>query len=121
MFILVALLSVLCIDTPNNLWSFDLDLRLQVLISTILCTIGEGITGIIVNVILGKNIWDYSNLIGTFFFGQCNIFFCFVWAALVLFIGIPFCDAWNYYILKEDPCPYYKIGDKVVFRMKPRN
>ena len=76
MFILAGLLGVFCIDTPNNIWSFNLDYRLQVLISTIFCTVGEGITGLIVNVWLGLNVWNYSNLWGTFFFGQCNIFFC---------------------------------------------
>lgn len=46
MFILACICGVFFIDTPNNIYSFELDYGLQILISTIstiLCTIGEGI------------------------------------------------------------------------------
>lgn len=56
----------------------------QVLIGTVVITVLEGITGVIVNNILHMNVWDYSNLPFTFFFGQCNLFFCFAWALLAL-------------------------------------
>lgn len=120
MFILAGLLSVFCIDTPNNIYSFDLDYRLQVLISSTLCTLGEGICGLIVNKWLGLHIWDYSHLKGTFFWGQCNIIFCCCWVLIVGLIGIFYCDAFNYYIFKIDPCPYYKINGKVFYQMKER-
>lgn len=60
MFILSGILGVLCIDSPNNIFGYDLDYSIQVLISTILCTLGEGITGLIVNVKMGLNVWDYN-------------------------------------------------------------
>lgn len=118
MFILAGLLGVFCIDTPNNIWSFNLDYGLQVLISTIFCIIGEGITGLIINVWLGLNVWNYSNLWGTFFFGQCNVFFCVIWMLIVGLFGIFYCDGYDYYICHMLPCPYYKIGNKVFFKMK---
>lgn len=116
MMILAGFLAVSCIDTPNNIYSFDLDFRIQVIISTILCTLGEGISGIILNKWLNLNIWDYSCLWGTFFWGQCNIMFIGAWILLVI-IGIVLCDWWNYAICHIEPCPYYKIG-KLKFQSK---
>lgn len=120
MFVLAGILAVCCIDVPNNIYSFDLDYRLQVLISAALCTLGEGVTGLVVNRWLHWGIWDYSSLPGSFFWEQCNILFVGVWILLIALIGIPVCDAWNYYICREEPVPYYVIGKKVVFRMKRR-
>lgn len=113
MFLLAGCLAVFCIDTPNDIFSFNLDYRWQVLISTVLCTIGEGITGVIVNLWLHKNVWDYTGLWGTFFYGQCNVIFVLAWALLVGLIAIPLCDAYNYYICGMEPCPYYRIGKRV--------
>lgn len=120
MFILSGFCGICFIDTPNNIYSFDLDYTIQVLISTILCTLSEVICGLIVNIWLGLNVWDYSKLWGTFFFGQCNIFFVIVWLVLIALIGIPLCDAINYYWFKIDPCPYYKINGKMFLRFKER-
>jgi hypothetical protein len=120
MFILAGLLAVFCIDTPNNIYGFDLDYTIQILISTILCTISEGCCGLVVNVWLKQNIWDYSQLIGTFFFGQCNIFFVFAWMLLIGLIGIPYCDAYNYYICRSGENPYYKMFGKTIIKFKER-
>ena len=120
MFILAGICGVFFIDTPNNIWSYELDYKWQVLISTVLCTIGEGITGLIVNVGFGLHVWDYSNLPFSFFFGQCNLFFVFAWMLIVGLFGIWFCDAYNYYICKDDEQPYYRIGGKEFFRMPLR-
>lgn len=121
MFILAGICGVFFIDTPNNIYTFELDYGLQVLISAILCTFGEGVTGIIVNRWLNLHVWDYSSLsFGTFFWGQCNVFFVAVWALLIGFIGIPLCDAYNYYICKEEPRPYYKIRENVIFKFPIR-
>lgn len=119
MFVLAGICGVFFIDTPNNIYSFDLDYRTQVLISTFLCTIAEGVTGVIVNKTLGLGVWDYSGLCGTFFYGQCNVIFVFAWIVIVGFLGIPICDAINYYWFKIDPCPYYRVGNKVI-EMKER-
>lgn len=109
MFILAGFLAIFCIDTPNNIYSFNLDFRFQVLISTFLCIIGEGITGLIVNKWLCLNVWDYSHLWGTFFWGQCNIMFVGAWIVLII-IGIFLCDWYNWKICKIEPKPYYRIG-----------
>ena len=120
MFVLAGLLGVFCIDTPNNIYSFNLGYVWQVLVSAVLCTIGEGVCGLIVNVWLNWNIWDYSNIWGTFFWGQCNLFFVVAWIVIIGLIGIFFCDAYNYYICKIEPCPYYKFNGKVFLKFKER-
>lgn len=121
MFLLAGTLGVFFIDPINNILSFDCDYIIQILISTVLCTLGEGISGVILNIWLGLNVWDYSTMkFGTFFFGQCNIVFCFAWAIIIGSFAIFYCDAYNYYIVKEDPCPYYKILNKQFFKFKER-
>ena len=120
MFVLAGFLGVFCVDSINNTLSFDCDYIVQILISTILCTIGEGISGIILNVWLQLNVWDYSKMtFGTFFFGQCNVLFCFAWM-LIISIIIFYCDAYNYYILKIEPCPYYIIFGHKFLQFKER-
>jgi len=44
-----------------------------------LVTLAEGISGLILNVWLKLNIWDYSNTPCKFFFDQCSIPFSFAW------------------------------------------
>ena len=46
----------------------------------IIATIGEGITGLIVNVLLNLNVWHYNVL--PFFWGQCSVPFCLAWYGL---------------------------------------
>lgn len=120
MFVLAGALGILCIDMPNNVWGYDLDYLLQIAFSTALCTVCEGITGLIVNVKFGLNVWDYTNLPFTFFYGQCNLFFVFAWALIIGCFGIFICDAYWYYICKDNVQPYYKIFGKEFFRMPHR-
>lgn len=120
MFLLAGFLSLFCIDIINNIWGYDLDYLIQVGISTVLCTIGEGITGIIVNICMDLKIWDYSSVSFTFFYGQCNLFFVGAWMLIIGLIGIPLCDAYWYYICKDSKQPYYKIFGKEIFRMPLR-
>ena len=121
MFVLTGFLGVFCVDSINNTLSFDCDYIVQILISTILCTIGEGISGIILNVWLQLNVWDYSKMaFGTFFFGQCNVIFCVAWALIIGLFAIFYCDAYNYYILKIEPCPYYIIFGYKFLQFKER-
>lgn len=121
MFILAGLLGAFVIGGVNDILSFELGYIKQVLIVTALCAISEGICGLIVNVWLGLNVWDYSTMPwGTFFFGQCNVIFCMVWLLIIGLFGIFYCDGYEYYIMKQDPCPYYKINGKVFLRFKER-
>lgn len=110
MFILAAICGVFFIDHINNYLSFDLNYLLQVGISTILCTFAEGMTGLYVNIYKGWNVWDYSNLPFTFFWGQCNLLFVVAWALIIGLFGIFYCDIYNYLVCRIEPIPYYHIG-----------
>lgn len=121
MFLLSGFIAVCLIDPINNILSFECDYIIQILVSTVLCTLAEGISGVVLNIWLRFNVWDYSRMkFGTFFFGQCNIVFCFAWAFIIGTFAIFYCDAYNYYIVKEEPCPYYKIFGKQFLKFKER-
>lgn len=74
LFVIVGLL--------NKIWSWEFSLRLQILIATIIATVSELITGIIVNIFLGWHIWDYSN-VPLNFLGQICLPYTFLWAVLM--------------------------------------
>ena len=84
MFILAGVLGV-AIGLVNEIIP-KINIWLETLIGTIIATIGEGVTGIIVNNILHLNVWDYSNLPFTFFYGQCNLIFCLIWFVLTYIV-----------------------------------
>ena len=108
MFILAGCLGLI-IYAINNVFSFYLDIRVQVFYATIITTLSEGVAGLIINKWLGLGVWDYSSLPFSFFWGQCNLFFVGAWVIIICF-AIPLCDAWNYYICDIEPIPYYRIG-----------
>lgn len=112
MFILAGFLSIF-IGGLNELFSYEMPLQLQAFISMIFATVAEGITGILLNVVLKLEIWDYSNLPGTFFCGQCNVFFCAAWLILSV-VCIVLQDCLIYYVLKiNDERPHYHFYNKV--------
>ena len=115
MFILAGLCSLI-IDKLNNIYSFEMDILLQCTISTIVCSILEGIFGLIFNIGLGLNIWNYSNMTTpVFFYDQISLVFSIAWFFLS-FICILSCDAINYYIFDLYEQPYYKIFSKEFLR-----
>lgn len=115
MFILAGLISITIALMNDFFYSFETDYIIQVITAAIIATIGEGFTGILVNLILKLNVWDYSGLWGNFFFEQCNIFYCMAWV-VICFFGIPILDTieWRYF---NGQRPYYKICGKVFFKI----
>lgn len=99
----------------NDLFSYGMLVQIQLFVGTIVATVCEGITGLILIAIYGYNpVWDYSDLWGTFFFGQCNLLFCAIWTVLV-FVAILIADSIDYYLFDGER-PYYKVRkDKVWF------
>lgn len=61
MFVLAGVVFI-AIGLLNEIWSWETSLYLQVAVGTVIATIGEFITGCIVNLWLGWNVWDYSEL-----------------------------------------------------------
>lgn len=84
MFILAGVLGVI-IGLINEITP-RINVILETLIGTTIATIAEGVTGVIVNIILHLNVWDYSDLPFTFFYGQCNLIFCIFWLILTYIV-----------------------------------
>lgn len=90
----------------NEVATWEDPLALQCLCGSVLITVLELITGFYVNVYLGLNVWDYSNLPFNFE-GQICLFFSICWYFLSL-VAIIFDDYLRYFIFKEER-PHYKI------------
>lgn len=98
LFIVVGLL--------NEIWSWDFKLHWQVLISTVIATIAEFITGLIVNVHFGWNVWDYSNVPFNFM-GQICLPYTLLWAVLMM-VAIVLDDVVRWKFFGEEK-PHYTL------------
>lgn len=103
LFILIGLL--------NQIWSWDFDLAWQVLIGDLIALIGEFVTGCIVNLWLGWNIWDYSDMPYNLCSQVCPQF-ALLWIPLVLLAII--LDDWIRWKIYHERKPRYKVFGKVI-------
>ena len=102
----------------NDVFSYDMLVQTQLSIGAIVATVCEGVTGLILVGIYGFNpVWDYSGLWGTFFWGQCNIWFSLIWVGLV-FVAILIADSIDYYLFGGERA-YYKVSKGKVWFMLP--
>lgn len=104
MFILGGLCFVL-IGGINNYISWEMPLILQMIIGAVVITTLEFITGYIVNIKLGLNVWDYSNQPFNIM-GQICLSFSFLWL-LISLIAIVLDDYLRYWIFKEKKPKYH--------------
>lgn len=88
----------------NNLIGWDMPLRVQMFCSAIIVTVTEFIAGVILNIWLGLNIWDYSNLPCNIL-GQVCLLYTFLWFILSL-PAIFMDDVIRWKIFKEEK-PHY--------------
>ena len=105
MFLLASFLFIL-IGLINEFLSWDTSLFIQSIIGAIIVTVFEFITGCIVNLWLGLNIWDYSNE-PLNVMGQICLPFTLIWIVLSC-IAIILDDYLRYYIFNEEK-PHYKV------------
>lgn len=105
MFILGALCFVL-LGGINEFLPWELGFVWQMLIGAGIVTILELIVGIVVNVWLGLEVWDYSNLPFNFM-GQICLPFSFAWT-LLSGVAIVVDDYLRYWLFGEEK-PHYKI------------
>lgn len=108
MFILGGLCFVCC-GLINEIIPWDMVLSKQMLIGATIITTLEFITGYIVNIKLGWNVWDYSNL-PLNICGQICPFFFVAWyyvggLAIIL-------DDWLRYWIFHEEKPHYKLISK---------
>lgn len=82
MLVLAAAIFIV-IGLLNEVWSWQTSLTLQVTAGTALAIVLEFITGCLVNIWLGWDVWDYSNMPGNLL-GQICPQYMVIWAILVL-------------------------------------
>ncbi|MGB8453398.1 MAG: hypothetical protein WCD89_13870 [Anaerocolumna sp.] len=97
-FILIGLL--------NDVFPNKISILSQMVISAIIITAVEFTVGLVVNVWLGLNVWDYSNLPYNFM-GQICLLFTNIWFVLSL-AAILLDDYLKYFLLGEEK-PSYKL------------
>ena len=90
----------------NEILDWDTPLTLQMLTGCTVITILEFITGCIVNLWLGWNVWDYSDLKFNIL-GQISLFSSIGWYFISL-VGITL-DDWLRYRLFGEKKPHYKL------------
>ena len=79
MFVLAGMVGVL-IGSINEIIEWEVPFYIQCTLGALVATLGEVITGVIVNILLGLNVWHYNIL--AFFWGQCSLPFCCIWFLL---------------------------------------
>lgn len=104
MFILGGICLIL-VGELNELYSDNLYFELQVLIGDVIVLILEFLTGCIVNLWLGLNVWDYSDLPGNIL-GQVCPQFALMWMPIIV-IAIILDDWIRWKYLKESK-PIYR-------------
>ena len=104
MFILGGLCLIL-IGGLNDFFPYELYFEWQILIGDIMVLILEFLTGCIVNIWLGLNVWDYSDLPGNLL-GQVCPQFALIWIPIII-VAI-FVDDWIRWKYLKEPKPVYK-------------
>lgn len=94
------------IGSINELYTAEISLIKQMVISAMIITAVEFITGLIVNVWLGLNVWDYSDR-GLNIMGQICMLYTLIWFILSP-VAIIMDDYLRYYIMGEEK-PHYRI------------
>ena len=89
----------------NEVMPWDMPLLLQMFIGGIIITVLELITGCVVNLWFGWNVWDYSELPFNLW-GQISLFSSIVWVGLSL-VGIVLDDYIRWKFFGEDK-PHYR-------------
>ena len=95
----------ICLGFINEILSWETPLVLQMLIGGTIITVLEFITGCIVNLWLGWNVWDYSDLPYNLL-GQISLFSSIGWIGLSL-VGIVLDDfiRWKFF---DEEKPHYR-------------
>lgn len=103
--ILVGGICFFYIGMINEIIPWEMPIWKQGIIGSILITTIEFISGCIINLYLGWNVWDYSNL-PLNILGQICLPFSILWFFLSL-IGIILDDYFRYWLFNEEKPKYF--------------
>lgn len=104
--IICAGLAFIISGSLNHIFKQRISLVVQMLITCFIITILEFITGYIVNIKLGMNVWDYSGLPYNFM-GQICLFYSMLWLVLSIICILAY-DLTNWLIFDEEK-PHYRL------------
>ena len=108
---IVGAVSFILIDRINEVMPWDTDLIIQSIIGSLIVTAFELVVGEGLKIFNQPPMWDYSSL-PLNFDGVICLPFSLIWILLSA-IAIILADSINYYLLHEEPVPYYRIlGEK---------
>lgn len=103
---LVGALCFILIGGLNEYLSWDMSLLKQGVIGSCVITAAEFLFGIILNLYLGWDVWDYSNL-PLNLLGQICLPFSLLW--ILVSIGVVILDDYLRYCLFKEAKPHYKL------------
>lgn len=103
--IILGGLCFVAVGLINNILPWNMVIELQALIGAVLITSLEFVVGLIINVNLGWDIWDYSNVPFNFL-GQICLPFSLLW--YMLSIIVIFTDDYIRHIFFNEKKPVYK-------------
>lgn len=105
MIVLAGIVFVI-IGLLNEIWTWNTHFITQATVATLIATVAEFICGCIVNIYLGWNVWDYSDMFGNIL-GQICPAFTLVWFFISM-IAIVLDDyiRWKFFGEEE---PRYRI------------
>lgn len=104
--VVLAFILFLLIGSLNNLFSWEMSLAKQGIIGACMVTVLEFITGCIVNIWLGWNVWDYSNM-PLNILGQVCLPFSLLW--ILLSIVCIIVDDYLRYLMFNEQMPHYYL------------
>lgn len=99
-------LCFVCLGAINEVIPWEMSIWKQMLIGTAIITALELLTGCIVNLWLGWNVWDYSGMPFNVL-GQICLPYIFLWMPVSL-AGIVL-DDWLRYWMFEEKRPHYRL------------
>lgn len=104
--ILLGGLCGLLIGAINNIFPWEMSLAKQGVIGACIVTVLEFVTGCIVNIWLGWNVWDYSNM-PLNILGQVCLPFSLLW--ILLSIVCIIVDDYLRYLMFNEQMPHYYL------------
>lgn len=104
--LLLAGIVFIILGLLNEIWDWNDSLVKQVVVGTTIATVLEFITGCIVNLWLGWNVWDYTGIPGNIL-GQVCIPFTILWGIISL-VAIVIDDIIRWKFFGEEE-PRYKL------------
>lgn len=104
--VVLAFILFLLIGSLNNLFPWEMSLAKQGVIGACIVTVLEFMTGCIVNIWLGWNVWDYSNM-PLNILGQVCLPFSLLW--ILLSIVCIIVDDYLRYLMFNEQMPHYYL------------